>query len=246
MGGETIMKLFVVSDIHGHADQLKAALKEAAFDPDDPSHLFISCGDLFDRGRQNRAVLRFTDRLTHKVLIRGNHEDTLEKALLRRRLTETDLLNGTDITVEEFFGRDAITEGLYLYPDHRDEADVTAFLDSMVDYFETRHYIFVHGWLPIRQTDEGPAPHPDWRNATADEWRNARWLEWHKLYPNRYTDEEKTVVCGHRSASYGRKFDKRRSARNYKPFHRKGIIAIDACTVISGCVNLLVLEDCLL
>ena len=74
-------KLFVVSDVHGHCTLLKAALDKAGFDKDDPEHLLICCGDYFDRGDENMEVLRFFERLKHKVLLRGNHDDMLLKLL---------------------------------------------------------------------------------------------------------------------------------------------------------------------
>lgn len=51
------MKYFCVSDIHGYYDQLIDALESAGFEPDNPNHLLIACGDHFDRGRQPREVL---------------------------------------------------------------------------------------------------------------------------------------------------------------------------------------------
>ena len=51
--------IFVVSDIHGHCDALRAALVRAGFDPDCSRHLLVVTGDLFDRGRQNREVLEY-------------------------------------------------------------------------------------------------------------------------------------------------------------------------------------------
>ena len=240
------MKLFVVSDVHGHATAMKEALKRAGFDPEDPEHLFISCGDLFDRGRENRAVWLYVDRLKRKVLIRGNHEDNLEKIMNRRRIVSTDVFNGTDLTVEELFGADALVEDGRLYADHRDLEEIYGFLDSMRNYYETESYIFVHGWLPIAYGDGGIVPHADWRNADREEWASARWLEWHKLYPNRYLEENKTVVCGHRAAAYGSRFDPDRAPGIHTPFYGKGVIAIDSATIVSGQVNVLVLEDRLL
>ena len=72
---------------------------------------------------------------------------------------------------------------------------------------------------------------------------------------------EKTVICGHRSASYGHdEFEKpvptgkgkvTRSAgskgnveeSHFRPFYGDGLIAIDACTVLSGVTNCIVIED---
>ena len=74
-------KMFVVSDVHGHYTLLREALDRAGFDKDNEDHLLICCGDYFDRGNENVEVLRFFERLQHKVLLRGNHEDLLLKLL---------------------------------------------------------------------------------------------------------------------------------------------------------------------
>ena len=42
----------------------------------------------------------------------------------------------------------------------------------MVDYYETAHYVFVHGWIPCIQERDGSYSHrSDWREATPGEWR---------------------------------------------------------------------------
>ena len=48
-------KYFVVSDVHGFYDEMKKALDNAGFDIANPDHIFVSCGDLLDRGRQPRG-----------------------------------------------------------------------------------------------------------------------------------------------------------------------------------------------
>lgn len=60
-------------------------------------------------------------------------------------------------------------------------------------------------------------------------------------------DLEKTVVCGHRNASYGHavldgngtEFEE---DADFSPYYGKKVIAIDACTAYSGKVNCIVLE----
>jgi hypothetical protein len=59
---------------------------------------------------------------------------------------------------------------------------------------------------------------------------------------------DKTVVCGHWHASYGHAIIEGRcnefgEGADFSPFFGDGIIAIDACTKVSGKVNCLVLED---
>lgn len=76
-------KLFCVSDIHGFYDELQVALDTTGFDKNNPEHWLISCGDNLDRGSQPRQVINFLNGLERKVLIRGNHEDLLEKCIER-------------------------------------------------------------------------------------------------------------------------------------------------------------------
>ena len=75
-------KIFVVSDVHGHCSLLNEALFNAGFDKDNEEHLLVCCGDYFDRGNENVEVLKFFERLKHKVLLRGNHEDLLMKVFI--------------------------------------------------------------------------------------------------------------------------------------------------------------------
>ena len=58
----------------------------------------------------------------------------------------------------------------------------------------------------------------------------------------------KTIVCGHWHCSYGHasiqgKGDESGPFADYSPYYNEGIIAIDACTVISRKVNCIVLEE---
>ena len=45
-------KFFVISDVHGFYNEMREALDEAGFDPNNENHLLISCGDNWDRGPQ--------------------------------------------------------------------------------------------------------------------------------------------------------------------------------------------------
>ena len=101
-------KLFVASDIHGHYTELMKALNDAGFDKDNPSHYFVSCGDLFDRGAENPEVYEFVKGLKHKFLIKGNHEEMLYNTLQKGRITSNDVRNGMDITLYQLFGLDII------------------------------------------------------------------------------------------------------------------------------------------
>ena len=236
-------KLFVVSDIHGHADQLIEALTAAGFDWENPTHLLIVCGDCFDRGRQNRAVLEYLSKIENKILIRGNHEDMLERVLCRGRVDQNNISNGTDRTVMEFYGKNAIDQDGYFDTDRTITDTLFSFMDEMVDYFETEHYVFVHGWVPLCMEYPRISFDSEWRVASATRWGKARWLEWPRLYGCGLEIPDKILVCGHRPVQYGSDFDRRRARNDSTPFFGKGLIAIDACTVSSGRVNVLVLED---
>ena len=74
-----IKKLFVVSDVHGYLAPLQAALAESGFDPNDDSHIFICCGDLFDEENPNDDLVCFIEELKRKILILGDREEALRK-----------------------------------------------------------------------------------------------------------------------------------------------------------------------
>ena len=236
-------KIFAVSDIHGHATLLKSALESSGFEKNNAEHLLVVCGDCFDRGRENRAVLRFLNGVKNKVIVRGNHEDKLIQLLDRLQINDVDRHNGTDITVREFFGADEVTDDGRLYPDPYTEQMLRDFVRQTVDYFETESYIFTHGFLPLHRDRTPPTLNESWRHAPDREWPYARFTGWQEVYPLRLVPEGKTVVCGHRSASYAADFDPSRATDDFSVFSGNGIIAIDACTVLSGRVNVLVVED---
>ena len=96
------MKLFALSDIHGFFTEMKKALDNAGFDPQNPQHLLVSCGDAMDRGHQPREVIEFLNGLPNKVLICGNHEILMEDAIRRKCFLAHDYHNGTANTAYDF------------------------------------------------------------------------------------------------------------------------------------------------
>ena len=76
---QTNKKLFVVSDVHGYITQLKTALKAAGFDENNPTHVFVCCGDLFDKDNLNDALCDFITGFKQKVLILGDREEALSE-----------------------------------------------------------------------------------------------------------------------------------------------------------------------
>lgn len=239
-------RLFVVSDIHGHYSILKEVLDGAGFDDSNEDHIFVCCGDLFDRGRENRKVYDFIKNLKHKVLIRGNHDERLAEILTEKQANVYDIRNGTDVTIEEFFGIGSIGEygEIRLPEEGMPMADqLCALVDEMVDYFETEHYVFVHGWRPTVVGAYPPQLIDDWRHADARAWHSARFSEWMSLCKTSAKPEGKTVVCGHRPTRLGYTVDPSRSPTDSSIFYGDRMLAIDAGTIRSGRMNILVLEE---
>ncbi len=234
-------KLFVVSDVHGHCTLLKEALDRAGFDKDNEEHLLICCGDYFDRGNENVEVLHFFERLQHKVLLRGNHEDMLLKLLQTGKLLPHHYINGTMHTLENFYGKysiDPVDDTIDFSGKTRITDRICEFIEETVDYYETENYVFVHGWLPENAlTPEGR------RKASREAWGKARWLRWDELYAGRRPIPEKILVCGHVPTWYAGAFDPNRDKKDFSIFHGNGIIAIDAGTADTKQINVLILEQ---
>ena len=239
-----IKKLFVVSDVHGHYTEMKTALDKAGFDPNNEKHIFLSCGDLFDRGKENIDVYNFVCSLERKILLKGNHEDILECIFERGYLDQTDFINETDITIKQLLGADAIDSSDRLNSAKYFEKikEIKKFINGMVDYYEAGDYVFTHGWLPITFDDRTPKVDLGWKGASKADWIEARLLEWQQLYSVGAVLKDKTIVCGHRPSYLGRMFDSLRDPDSSEIFYGDGLTAIDANTIRSGRVNVLVID----
>lgn len=238
-------QFFVVSDIHGHCTTLKQALDAAGFDEKNESHVFVSCGDLFDRGNENRMVYDYIRSLPRKILVKGNHDERLCKILTQRRVTAADRRNGIVITLEEFCGAGCVNDNgfLWLLPDYTQVEQLCSFVAKMVDYYETAHYVFVHGWLPTEFADGRERLVAEWRNATDAQWEDARWAQWPDCYAQGLTLAHKTIVCGHRCTRYATRFDPGRAEDDDGIFRANGLIVLDAATVRSRQINVSVIRD---
>lgn len=243
-------KLFVISDVHGYFDEMKKALDEAGFDPENENHWIVTCGDHFDRGPNPSSIMKYLMKLPRKILVRGNHEQLFEDLCEREFPYSYDNSNGTTRTVWQ----------LGLSNDFQECCSIALnrtrpFFNEMVNYFETKNYIFVHSWIPVINKDGLPAHYtqgrsfdfnPDWRNATQKEWDDAMWgnpfdMAARGLLP------DKTVVFGHWHCSTGWAEAEGRSEfgedAKFDTYYGDGFISIDACTARSGKCNVLVIED---
>lgn len=243
-----VVKIFAVSDIHGHYTILKNALDDAGFDPQCDDHLLICCGDYFDRGTENFQTLRFIDGIKNKVMLRGNHEDMLLEIFRTGHLKPHNYLNGTLQTIIELFGKYSISgDGFIDFGGKtRVLGRMTDFINEMGDYFETEQYVFTHGWLPTKKNGQLHVIRKDWKQATFDEWKNARKNKWIEMYEHCDRLQDKTIICGHVPAFYGTDYVPSVSIENSGIFFGKGVIAIDAGTDTTKKINVLVVEDRLL
>ena len=136
------VKIFAVSDIHGCATALMKSLDAAGFEAKNPDHLLVVLGDLFDRGGENRRVLEYLATVKNKIIIRGNHEDILMESLTTGRVGRLQEINGTLVTLAEFFTYYNGEPYLDIVESSgRRVADMLrTLIDSMYDYYESENY----------------------------------------------------------------------------------------------------------
>ena len=249
-------KLFVTSDIHSYFTPFKEALDKAGFDPDNKDHWLIVCGDCFDRGSESKELLKFLMNLDRKILVKGNHDTLLEELCMRGFPYSHDKHNDTTKTVQDISGK-------YSAYDFADACVITwaklaRYRELLVNYFETKQYIFVHSWIPTRKVE---VPNPadkwipltkdewmeDWRNANDVEWESAMWGNPFKLADQGLNKTGKTIVFGHWHCSAGHRMlgncNDEFGYAIWEPCYFKNTIGIDRCTAHTGEVNVLVIED---
>lgn len=247
---------FVVSDTHGFYTELKKTLNEKGFRVNNKEHILILCGDAFDRGSEAVKMYKFLKKLNKQnrlIYIRGNHEDLLFDCV--RELKENygvasshHYHNRTVDTVIQFMNENLLEE-------------VLEFIDkNTVDYYETKNYIFVHGWVPyILQDGHSPnqkegefsvVMYPKINlNADKEQWEHARWENGMAAWKQGVIIPNKTIVCGHYHCSWGNYNIHHKGSGEFtsdacfEPFIDKNIVAIDACTAWTHKVNVLVIEE---
>lgn len=254
------MKLFVVSDIHGFYTEFRKALDEAGFDPANSEHMLIVCGDTTDRGPNPSGVISYLSQLMRDnkcIVIKGNHESLMLECCERGYPYSHDYSNGTFETICELGGADkgrSFDECCIVT-----ECRFKAFVNKMVNYYETKNYIFVHSFIPLKVLDDMPMHYTrgrvyekmeNWREAHNSDWEAARWGNPFQLAMDGFLPD-KCLVFGHWHTSWPRHHwawsDEAEpewgKCADFSPYYGKGFIGIDACTAYSGKVNVLILED---
>ena len=249
------MKYYVLTDIHGYCTLFEETLRNAGYWDDPAEKKILLLGDLFDRGGEAQRLQDLILRLLEEdrvVLIRGNHEDLFEELVTkdRGRPLRHHLHNGTYDTLEQLTGLAAgysWNSNMQLAAAGRETPLFQRIIPAMLDYAETRNYIFTHAWVPCESWYGGLIYDGDWREADSAAWREARWTNPMDAAQT-VRVEEKTVVCGHYHCSYGHSRYEGRGTdigpdADFSPYTAPGIIALDACTAFSGKMNCVVLED---
>ncbi len=255
------MRYYTVADPHANFHATEQALRAAGFFADCGNKRLVVLGDVLDRGEETDDIVSFLLRVQEQgelVYVRGNHEDLFMQALHLLSIDRADdVYYSTHYTNGTWHTLCALAKmrenNVFRYPLMAANCIlrstfVTDLLPHTVDYLETKHHIFVHGWLPVRVYGNAPkqvyARHKNWRKAPPDDWKKARWLNGIDMACRYRLTEEKTVVCGHIAASYGHeKYAKPKRKNDFSPFVAKGIVALDATSCVSDTVNCMVFEE---
>ncbi len=259
-------KLFIFGDAHSYFDILMTALDEAGYDKENPDHILVSLGDLCDRGEQSKEILEFINSIPgdRKICIAGNHECLMERMIRRGVPTLHDEHNCTLLTAEQLTGEtgdEAVLsmQNCDLWNDYRKDWVWCAELNDM---------IFVHGWIPCDTTltKNGllldATYRENWRESKPFDYERAAWINGMLAWYMGIKEPGKTIYCGHWHTSWGhanlhgdgKEFQERVETSyvmedgrtwpyvRFDPFEDEGIVAVDACTVVSDKVNVVVRE----
>lgn len=246
-------KFFVVSDLHSHLKPLLKSLQEKGYDPTNPDHWLIVCGDIFDRGDESEELFKWLMSIERKILVKGNHDILLDECCMREFPYSHDKHNGTVKTIWQLGNSKEFDECC-----RNTWNRLARYRELLVNYFETKNYIFVHSWIPCNVEEK---PHPadkwiplttytynaDWRNANDVEWEEAMWGNPFVRWEQGLNKTGKTIVFGHWHCSTGHRMlghcNDEFEYAIWEPCYADGIIGIDRCTAYTGECNVIVLED---
>lgn len=137
-----IEKIYAVGDIHGCFSKLQTLMDRIPFNPDHDTIVFL--GDYIDRGPDSFEVVSFLINLkktsNNAVFLKGNHE-----AMLEGFISGTDrnlfLANGGEQTLRSYLKRRHVLSTPAIPDEHLE------FFRSLLPFYETEHFIFVHAGL---------------------------------------------------------------------------------------------------
>lgn len=242
-----MFKYFMFSDTHGCYDALISSLEAAGFDEDNTEHILIGAGDYFDRGSQNAQIYKFlsSEKLKDRVhLIFGNHDQMLKEFLSGQSDGVFNATyNGLNKTIGNFAQVDCNPTMLqydgdfYIGKIKQNYPHLIKFLNSMVNVIKIDKYYITHaGMTHVNKYVSWDTP--IWE---VDNWaKTPEFIDKFKAVGN-YIFEDKIFVMGHWHAK------RLRAAfglpESNETFVYKNFIGLDACSNISGFVNIFVYES---
>lgn len=139
-------KIFAIGDIHGCSDRLQLLLDRIPYQAETDTLVFL--GDFINRGRGVAKVLETVWELSQKgtvVSLIGNHEQLLldYQSSLDANLIPYLRDSGIEATLESYgqHNLSQMKDLAFMPPTHRQ------LLGSLLPYWETDSYIFVHAGL---------------------------------------------------------------------------------------------------
>ncbi|MCU0614761.1 MAG: serine/threonine protein phosphatase [Desulfobacterales bacterium] len=171
-------KLFAIGDIHGCFQNLKSLMDKIPFQQDCDTIVFL--GDYIDRGPDSFNVVSYLIDLKSKcqnaVFLKGNHEDMLD-GFISGTNRQLFLVNGGEQTLRSYLKRQYLPSPSPIPAEHLE------FFGSLLPYYETEHFIFVHAGLKEGLDLQDQNPH------------DLFWIR--KQFINSDYDFGKKVVFGH-------------------------------------------------
>ena len=151
VGEEEVGKFFAIGDIHGNLSHLEQLMEEIKPALNLQKDTLVFLGDYIDRGPNSKGVVDFILQLrkdlSHVVCLKGNHEDMFLDWVLNGRNYDLYLYNGGSSTIRNYS-----LEGEFKLPQEH-----LHFFTSLLLYYETEEYIFVHaglrGGIPLEEQD---------------------------------------------------------------------------------------------
>lgn len=147
-------KIFAIGDIHGCLHKLKSIMANIDIDAKNDTLIFI--GDYIDRGPDPKGVVDFVlglrESINHIIFLKGNHEQMFLDYLRDDKYKGIFLANGGGRTLSSY-GFVETAEGAKVnVPENHMQ-----FFKSLLPYYETDDYIFVHAGLrpdiPLEEQD---------------------------------------------------------------------------------------------
>lgn len=258
------MKIFAISDVHGHFKEMKSALIKNGFDENNEEHMLVVCGDMFDRGDESLQVYHYLKDLTDEgkaIVLKGNHEPFFINWLKGDNSSFNYLRNGMSHTVDSFLERtNAFLSYCFIDKDCEpsqsafedfseiarkeileNEPELLDWLENLPYYYETEHFIFTHASIDIGVDDWR---YPCRRYYDFSGWEACTWDDGSFFgVPTRNTD--KTIVIGHFDTGHLREMYDIGSRNDHSILTREDnkVIVLDACTILTKEVNVLVIDD---